>query len=441
MYYVPSGAATDRWALRRHLHASTGNYLDAIVPLDPGQGWDAGTPLGFPFQKQFPGTQPIKMWFDPVALHHRTAFPAASSNLGDERSGHRFRYDGGLGFGYPRFGNVGERFITVKGAEVTLSANLVAGGVVNELWWGGKQFVNDYDFGRQIQFAVNLGQPSSGNPCDDNPTEGGDIYGWAKYPKKDETDPTAEAAWAHGSPIDLSGTGVDPRTKSLTTRCWPLQWNPGAWGWGTNHDHPVVWWRGTFSKQVTLDCRTADGFASPHLIQWTPTMYLPTTSKPISVQVVAGFLDADFHVYEMFDASREFVNGKNPIDLSARVVALAKQSPAIALDSTLAGEPRLNPTAGGSILSTPDGRYALGCYRGPSAANPNLKFALQDFRQVEYPIPPERKYSFQSAAFFLLYRPHDGLVGGQSYSFPVYLIVGNRATVIAEMQRLWRLGL
>ena len=199
-----------------------------------------------------------------------------------------------------------------------------------------------------------------------------------------EIDPTDQAAWAHGSPIDRAGTYVDQANKTLVTRCWPLQWNPGAFGWGSSHDHPVVWWKGTFSKQVTLDMRTADGVASPNVIRWSPSMHLPTTTKPITVQVVAGFLDEDFHVYEMFDASRDYVEGVNPTDFSTRIMALGKQQPVGALDSDLRAERRLNPKAGGSILSTPDGKYALGCYRGPSAASPNLTFAMQDFRQIDY---------------------------------------------------------
>jgi hypothetical protein len=411
LFYVPSGGAADRAQLRRHYHAQSGTFLDSKLTIDRARSGNDDLLLGFPFQKQIPGTQPIT------------------------------RGDGHVGFGYPRFGNAGEELITVRGEEVTLSANLVAGGTVNELWWGGKQFINNYDYGRQIQFAANLGRPASGKPEDDNPTEGGDIYGWAKYPKKGETDPTDQAAWAHGSPIDRAGTYVDQANNSLVTRCWPLQWNPGAFGWGANRDHPVVWWKGTFSKQVTLDCRLADGIASPNVIRWSPSMYLPTTTKPITVQVVAGFLDEEFHVYEMFDASREYVEGLNPTDFSRRIVALGKEQPAGALDSELRAEPRLNPKAGGSILSTPGGKYALGCYRGPSAASPNLRFALQDFRQIDYPVPPERKYSFKTAAFFALYRHSDGLAGGRDYTFPVYLVVGSRATVIAEMQRLWRLGM
>ena len=95
------------------------------------------------------------------------------SSVSQDPSPSGYVWDRTLGYGFPRYGTQSEHPLVAQGSQVKLVANLVAGGAISELWWNGKQFVNDHDYGRQIQIAANL----SGQAEAFNPTEGGDSFG------------------------------------------------------------------------------------------------------------------------------------------------------------------------------------------------------------------------------------------------------------------------
>ena len=96
---------------------------------------------------------------------------------------------------------------------VTVNADLSWGGVIYELWWNGKQYVNHNDCGREIQTA--LFKPGLGD-IEFGPTEAGDrMY--------------------HGSPV----AEMRVTKRSLYTRSLPLQWDPRSYGGGGNN--PVLY--------------------------------------------------------------------------------------------------------------------------------------------------------------------------------------------------------
>ncbi len=94
---------------------------------------------------------------------------------GENPTSSGFKKEVSLGYGYPRWGNILHQPLSASGGGVKVTANLVAGGSIWELWWGGEQLINDYDFGRQIQVAFNLTNKAEV----DNPTEAGSKYATA----------------------------------------------------------------------------------------------------------------------------------------------------------------------------------------------------------------------------------------------------------------------
>src|SRR5262249_18722072 len=147
-------------------------------------GYDTGFILGYPYTSALPGTAPMYRWYLPRINDHITA--RDTENIG----AYGYLFDGVVGYGYRRFRNLCESRKYAYGSQVTVAANMVAGGALSELWWGGKQFVNAHDFGRYIQIALNLAPTAEVN----TPTEAGSYYGCPKGA-------APFAPWAQGSPI------------------------------------------------------------------------------------------------------------------------------------------------------------------------------------------------------------------------------------------------
>ena len=59
----------------------------------------------------------------------------------------------GLGYVYPRY-EANELLVAVSGGGITVKSNANAGGAIWEWWWRGKEFINDFDDGRQLSMAV-----------------------------------------------------------------------------------------------------------------------------------------------------------------------------------------------------------------------------------------------------------------------------------------------
>lgn len=395
MFYVPALAASDSQRLYRLYNRATDDHRDSLLP---GEGdFRAEGTLGFPFKTQLPGTQAMRR--DDAGNARLEIAPTTPGNPqipGSVRFDERAEVPTGpaLGYGFPRFANNGVTRLTVEGRAVKLSANLVAGGAISELTWNGKQFINNFDFGRQIQTAVNLSREAEAI----NPTEAGDLYGFPG---------ATGVAWAHGSPLvssSVSGT-------TLSTKCHPLQWKPQNWGGGLGN--PVMW-RGTFSKRVELDYG-----GSPHVIRWTTTVDFPSAEPWVNMEVVTAYLNAEFTRFYAFE------------NLTGQVTEMTDRVPnGSCIDPQQ--DARLRPRAGGVIIATGDGAYALGVYRRPN----NTSFGLCKFLGYG----GSGQYGYSTTKWNLLWRPPNGVRAGQS-SMTCYLLVGTLDKVVSEARRLYQQGL
>jgi hypothetical protein len=175
-------------------------------------GYQAEYLLGYPFASAQDAMVPIKSMVKDYPIDHLTAFYGETPDDYEE--------DGILGYGYRRFGEMdgeGKKHDPVLSQlthnGVTVNADLSWGGVIYELWWNGKQYVNHNDCGREIQTA--LFKPGLGD-IEFGPTEAGDrMY--------------------QGSPVAEKWV----TRRSLYTRSFPLQWDPRSYGGGGNN--PVLY--------------------------------------------------------------------------------------------------------------------------------------------------------------------------------------------------------
>lgn len=408
MFYIPQNFYSGTHPLYRLFWESPlkFDHMDSLVP-DEGGFFTEGI-HGYPFDQQVvgDGTSPIHRWYNRTTGDHLTGFESESALSGYNR-------ELLLGYGYQRFGNSGEKAVTIAGSQTKVRANLVAGGIVSELWWRGKQFVNNSDYGRQIQITVHpIGlDPYGRSNSYYNPTEGGDTHTWPNVVR--------DPALSHGSPL----ISYSKSRSVLQTHTKPLQWIPECCGGGINN--PVLW-NGTFSKKVVLDFERR-----PNIIQWTSTINLPTPEPTgISAEVVTAYLNAEFSRFLMYNASTrkltdmsDFLktpgSGIDPEDHRTEVNTL------------------LRPDVGAGILATSDGHYALGIYyrrKHPSdGSNPNTSgFAFYNFNHSNY----SDKYSGDASKIALVWRSNGGFFEAGSRSFTAYLCVGTLDRVISEINWL-----
>jgi hypothetical protein len=219
LYYVSSRAGTDTFPLFRLLSMGSGNdHMDSNIVDVPG--YQSDSLLGYTYATAYDAMVPINRMVKSDPVDHLIAF--YGELLED------YFDDGILGYGYPRFGEMdgeGKQHNPVLAQiaydGVTVNADLSWGGVIYELWWNGKQFVNHNDCGREIQTA--LFKPGLGD-IEFGPTEAGDRM-------------------FQGSPV----AEMRVTKRSLYTRSFPLQWDPRSYGGGVNN--PVLY-GGEFDRRA-----------------------------------------------------------------------------------------------------------------------------------------------------------------------------------------------
>lgn len=219
LYYVKASPGENTLPLFRLL--SVGQDLDHMASnFTDMPGYQPEALLGYPFASADDAMVPIKSLVKDSPIDHLTAF------YGETQEG--YTEDAVLGYGYPRFGekdgegkNHRPVISQIAYNGVTVNADLSWGGVIYELWWNGKQYVNHNDCGREIQTA--LFKPELGD-IEFGPTEAGDRM-------------------FHGSPI----AEMRVTKRSLYSLSLPLQWDPRSYGGGVSN--PVLY-GGEFDRRA-----------------------------------------------------------------------------------------------------------------------------------------------------------------------------------------------
>jgi hypothetical protein len=431
IFYVPKDSGSGRHTLYRLYSGVEYNHMDSLIPGEQGFGTDFV--LGYPFDEPVSGTASLVRW---VGNGTATTGDRMMSIGGvEDWSGSQYQVDtsfspnGSLGYGYPRFKNACEVPVDITNGldpedadYVRLRANKVAGGIINELQWDKKQFVNNFDFGRQIQIAL-FKHHIPGHTADnsDNPTEGGDTYSCNMLGTTATPD-----GWAHGSPL----ISFDVGASTLSTTTVPLQFLPASWGGGP--DNPVAW-TGTFSKTVQIGLP-----GHPRIIRWTTRAHFPTAATGVYMNLVAAHLVTDFNRLYIDDADQPVWTA--PSEFLTAIPTMPAQPIGCAdfvTDPNSGVE--LAPLAGAIILATNNGSHALAMYQNGGENNTfgGCKIYYQGRDQDNHPVLSPGIYgrdsnmiTVGSGGWF------DSMPQGDMAPRTLYLVVGTLASVRDEIRWL-----
>lgn len=234
-------------------------------------------------------------------------------------------------YGYRRYEQDRTLFSTVSAGGVTVTSNLVAGGTLWSWKYRDVEYVNSFDFGRQIQcsFAPGLSPDTTlSNPDGSNPTEGGDIYCHTSA-----TTPTPQTF--HGSPCIQAtvSPGVSPIQR---TRAVPLDWHPERFGGGPSN--PVVWRQLEIGKELTLNFMGLGAVA-----KYTTIVKTPNPIEPCAIEIPTGYMPEIFTRAYFYYADTATIVG--PYESSLLTTAVGRL-----------------PKYGGVIVCTEDEVNAMGVY-------------------------------------------------------------------------------
>jgi hypothetical protein len=265
-------------------------------------------------------------------------------------------------------------------SEIVIKSTTRMAGAIESLQWGGKEFIDDSDHGRELQTCWN-GNAGVEPIADEtfNPTEAGSLD---------------DAGGATSSSRLLE---IQARGNQLETFSQPAYWlNPGETSGGKPARNKTIVSNDRLRKRVVIGYKNL-----PHAIDYQVTVSLAPEDRDTRcvIEAVTGYMPPEFNQFQVFDPK----NGK---------LAAIDDGP---------GEQSLP-----LVFSTADGKYAMGVFsRGPEAPRdahgPTYgRWRMKDFRVVKW------------NCVFRLQNP-EGLSG--DYSYHVFVAVGSledvRTTLVA----------
>jgi hypothetical protein len=266
------------------------------------------------------------------------------------------------------------------GSEIVIKATTRMAGAIESLQWGGREFIDDADHGRELQTCWN------GNA--------------GVEPIADETfNPTEAGSLDDGSGATSSSRLVEVHAQGnqLETVCQPAYWlNPRETSGGKPARSQTVLSNDRLRKRVVIGYKNL-----PHAIDCRLTVSLAPEDRNTQcvIEALTGYMPAEFERFQVFDA---------------------KTGQLAPVDDTPGEQPL--PL----VFSTADGKYAMGVYspaaeaprdaRGPSYG----RWRMKEFRVVKW------------NCVFRLQNP-DGLAG--DFGCHVFVVVGSledvRGTLVA----------
>ncbi|MBT3180630.1 MAG: T9SS type A sorting domain-containing protein [Candidatus Marinimicrobia bacterium] len=264
---------------------------------------------------------------------------------------------------------------TAGPSEITITTTDRLAGAIHSLTWNGKEFIDSYDHGRQLQSACHF---DGFGECY-NPTEAGS---------------SANGAGPTSSSVLINYSSTD---HSLSTESKMAFWlSPGDTAWcgpvmNTTETSDFI-----HTKDVTIGYNNM-----PHVIE-----YLVSYTIPDSADVYHGIFEA--------------VTGYMPIDFSS----FWTYNPETHLLDTLSVGPGEQPIP--VILSTPDSAFVMGVYTPdlPDEAFSNAGYGRWMFDWADV------------VKWNAVFRRND-VQEGTTYSFRTFVLVGNLQNVMDAMDELY----
>jgi hypothetical protein len=306
--------------------------------------------------------------------------------------------DGAAGNAYALFSGEGPVLEPVSGGGILAKSNLAAGCALWEWWWNGFQFINDYDYGRQVQVAV---YPAEGGSA---LGEAGDVYGV----------PSIDRNARHPSPCTVFSAQRSISSPSQVTAAAPLEWCPEYFGGGP--DHPLVYPSVRIGKTLTLNWTGPDGVQRSWPVALFQTMINSPTIKRATVEAPTGYLNSPFNTYYHYDpATRTLVR-------DALAAIRAKTVRGLGYNVQQPAGPRA------VILAAGTGRAAtaMGIYIN----DPNSGFVFYD--------NSSGASSGQIGSNFVKWEVHyDGPISGGAWTYNTWIMTDTVQNILQHMNQLY----
>ncbi|AWN41142.1 hypothetical protein [Methylobacterium durans] len=266
------------------------------------------------------------------------------------------------------------------GSQIVLSASSRTAGAIDSLAWNGREFLNRFDHGRELQSAASF-----------------DGYGECLNPTEAGSD--ADGMGPESTSRLISLRVQDKRLHTRTRMAWWVE--PGE----TSRECPKG--PGGYASPLSDAVLTKDVEIGVHgvanAIAYRATFSVPHAFASANFEVLTGYMPPDFSRFWSYD-------------------------PRSGRRAPLSDGPGEQPVP--VILATEDGAYAMGVYSPdlPQAAHPDAGFG-----RFRFPAPrgPEGNATVK---WNCVYR--HGAGGPGPYAFTCYTLVGTLEAVEAGLSRL-----
>ena len=266
------------------------------------------------------------------------------------------------------------------GSEIVITTTPRLAGAIDSLTWRGKEFIDSFDHGRQLQSASNFdaGTPFTAETF--NPTEAGS--------RRDGRGPTSSSRLLHQRATE----------RALQTTTQMAFWlAPGETSAGHAAKNERVLSDHLLTKRVRIGYEDL-----PHVIQYDVTFSLPIGEPHTYAQfeAVTGYMPAEFESFWK-------------LDLEGGRLQPLSDGPGEQADPV--------------ILATDDGAYAMGVY-SPDQPSPGYSHAGYG----RFRFGPE-----QVVKWNCVFRVHDSReIQPGEYAFRNFVVVGDLSTVAESIRTL-----
>ncbi len=211
-------------------------------------------------------------------------------------------------------------------SEIVITTTARLAGAIHSVRWGGREFIDSADHGRQLQTAANFDGPGTGGVIHAetyNPTEAGSL--------RDGAGPTSS------SRLDACNSGPD----RLSTRTRPAFWlAPGERSGGQPAFNTTVLSDHVIAKTVRIGLP-----GLPHAIAYDLSYTLPPGSRHNHAvfEALTGYMPHEFDRFKTLDPATGHLDpidpgpGEQPRPLILSVAGGTHAMGAVALDATPGG--------------------------------------------------------------------------------------------------------
>lgn len=260
-------------------------------------------------------------------------------------------------------------------SEIVITTTSRVAGAVDSLTWGGREFIDSYDHGRQLQSAANFDAGSPITAETFNPTEAGS--------RRDGTGATSTSRLLH----------MVVTSSALQTTTQMAFWlAPGEKSGPNAAKNKTALSNHLLTKRIGIGYRDM-----PHVITYDVTFSVPVGQRHRKAvfEAVTGYMPPDFERFHKFQPDRGTLE-------------------------PLSNGPGEQPMP--VVFSTADGRHAMGCI-APRQSRPGYgRFRFRAEKVVKW------NCVFRSIG--------DREIAPGDYHFKTFIVVGDLQTVTKSLIRL-----